>query len=729
MGARLVRLAHAVSMAGTVLWGAACADSMTGTVLPVPLVATGGDTADTDAAKAAADGQHDGDASGAQSLDGTGSAADGSTEVVAAPQPPRICRPATAWQPGTKAFTDVTEAVGIGTAEPTATGLGVGGIRLSAADLDGDGLPELVVRRHVLGLRDPFEAGKRMTWLLHNDSKPGPWRFSDITQSSGLLQTRDGKDGRPTHIAVYGDIDNDGDVDVFTGMNVAFDPKNDPNKVDASEVMINDGKAKFTLSALPQFASADLRRSLNAATFVDYDRDGLLDLWLGYGSWGTQGFPIADQLVRGDGQAGFTTVTADEGLLTKDWIKLVDVQIGAAHRNTWGTAACDVNDDGHPDLLTTSYGRYFNGLWLGGGTKGTSFRFDDVQIESGWGRDDDDDWTTNWNAQCYCQDNPAAPECSKAQKPKVNCAALKASFGGKYRWDHANDREAWRLGGNTGTGVCGDLDRDGDLDFLVVTIVHSDVGTSSDPTRIVRNDGTGGGKSGGVPTFTHLKDTASGLQRTWPDPLNWNAGDITGALFDFDNDGRLDVLVASSDYPGTRAFLFRQLPSGMFSEVPTQDGIDFRHSQGAAIADFDADGDLDVALGHSLARCSSSPKECQKTEQIHVFRNDLGAQGNWLQLDLRGGKGANRSAIGARVQITAGGVTQTAEVGGGHGHYGQQNDLLQHFGLGAACDIDKVTVRWPDAAATTQTWAGVRANYRVRLRQGDAAPEYVGIAQ
>jgi hypothetical protein len=98
----------------------------------------------------------------------------------------------------------------------------------------------------------------------------------------------------------------------------------------------------------------------------------------------------------------------------------------------------------------------------------------------------------------------------------------------------------------------------------------------------------------------------------------------------------------------------------------------------------------------------------------------VGQDGNWLQLALEGdpSAGTNRSAVGAKVTVVAGGLTQVQEVSGGYGHYGLQNDLVLHFGLGAACDVDSVEVRWPDASGTTQRWEDVRGNYRIRLRQG-----------
>jgi hypothetical protein len=64
-------------------------------------------------------------------------------------------------------------------------------------------------------------------------------------------------------------------------------------------------------------------------------------------------------------------------------------------------------------------------------------------------------------------------------------------------------------------------------------------------------------------------------------------------------------------------------------------------------------------------------------------------------------------------------VTQTQEVGGGHGHYGIQHDLTLHFGLGSACEA-QVKIRWPDKALSTQELT-LRSGYRYRVVQGEPA--------
>jgi hypothetical protein len=73
--------------------------------------------------------------------------------------------------------------------------------------------------------------------------------------------------------------------------------------------------------------------------------------------------------------------------------------------------------------------------------------------------------------------------------------------------------------------------------------------------------------------------------------------------------------------------------------------------------------------------------------------------------------------VGARVTVVAGGVSQTQEVGGGYGHYGAQNDLTLHFGLGSECEAD-VTVRWPSADLREESFH-LPAGYRFDVTQGE----------
>lgn len=605
------------------------------------------------------------------------------------------CNPGSKWLPGLQAFVDETHLKGLAR---------IAGVRLNAVDFNHDGFPDLVVRGYTTG--DNFETGDRHTWLLLNQpATDGARTFVDVTESSGFVRKPLGGQGRTTHVTVWADVDNDGDLDAFSGVYTDPDPTK-PDPGDRSEILLNNGDGTFVLGPGGDVRGAEVRLPLMGASFLDYDRDGFVDLWVAYGNGASQ--PVPDKLFRGDGRGGFTEVTTSMGIQTKDWISLNDLNNALVHRNSWGATSCDVNGDGWPDLLASSYGRQHNSLYLGSET-----RFLDVAISSGVAKDLLDNWETNFNAQCYCQLAPDGAECAGVAPPP---AYFPCSSVGDLRWNHTLDREPFRLGGNTFSTVCADMDNDLDMDLVHFEIVHWDVGPSSDGTQILYNDG------GSTPSFFRPGINESGLFRDWKGALDYNAGDMTGAVFDFDNDGRKDLFIGSSDYPGTRAFLFHQKPDGTFQEVVWTLGIYHPRSHGVAVADFDRDGDLDVVVGHGRARCSGD-SSCYPTEEVHYFTN-VTKNGNFLRIRLEGGEGSNRAAIGAKLYVTAGGQTQVQEISGGYGHAGIQNELVQHFGLGTACVADEIRVVWPDRAGTEQIFGPVSGNTEILIRQGDLQPIY-----
>jgi hypothetical protein len=84
-----------------------------------------------------------------------------------------------------------------------------------------------------------------------------------------------------------------------------------------------------------------------------------------------------------------------------------------------------------------------------------------------------------------------------------------------------------------------------------------------------------------------------------------------------------------------------------------------------------------------------------------ILRNRGVPGRHWVSFELAGTK-SNRLAIGARVKVVAGGMTQTDEIHSG-GSYLSQNDLRLHFGLNAAAKIDRVEIRWPSGKLDTLT--------------------------
>ncbi len=595
---------------------------------------------------------------------------------------PVICNAGTSWEPGWQAFRAATDDWGIYDFDAT-------GVRLAAVDFDGDGWTDLAIR-YATDTPDDFGGGQVYTWLLRNT---GQKSFEDVTVSSGVRQTRSGADeGRPGQVWAFADVDNDGDLDLFTGLTDLDDSYDE-----TSEIMLNNGDGTFSLGPDSSDIRYDGDTSPAGAAFVDFDRDGIVDLWV------PEYYYAQDRLYRGLGDGSFTDVTYDAQLNTKSWSNIDDLNAALAHTVAWSALACDLNNDGYAELMAASYGRAPNHLWLADGD-GT---FTNQSVASGYAYDDRVDWSDNESARCWCYLHPDDEGCDGVPPPEnIICNEDDDAF----RWDNDYDRELFRLGGNSGATICADVDNDGWADLLTTEIVHWDVGESSDPSELLFNTA-----SADV-VFQRPGNDVTGLTREH-ESADWNDGDMTGDLFDFDNDGWPDVYIGSSDYEGTRGLLYHQDSARSFSAVPLEDGIDHTRSHGIVVADFDHDGDLDVVVGHSSARCED---DCYDTFSVRFFENvvgeDQGLQGNFIQLTLEGGEGSNKAAIGARVEVTADGVTQTHQVDGGHGHYGAQDDLTQHFGLGSACQA-QVTITWPDAVGSQQSFT-LGGGYRYLVKQG-----------
>ena len=187
-------------------------------------------------------------------------------------------------------------------------------------------------------------------------------------------------------------------------------------------------------------------------------------------------------------------------------------------------------------------------------------------------------------------------------------------------------------------------------------------------------------------------------------------------FFDMDNDGWLDLFVADGHvYPqmdtvqGSAAYaepmlLHRNLRNGTFDEVSKAAGLadmPLKSRRGAAFGDIANNGNIDIVV----LNVGEPPSLLLNTHRIANHR---------VLFRLVGTK-SNRAAIGARVTIHAGGMTQFDEVRGG-GSYLSQNDLRLHFGLAAAATIDSVEVRWP--TGTTENFKDVAADKIYVITEG-----------
>jgi hypothetical protein len=531
------------------------------------------------------------------------------------------------------AFTDIAARAGL--TAPTVFGgertnrylLETTGVGAAAFDYDGDGWIDLFLANG--STLAGFPPGQAPTSHLYRNRRDGT--FEDVTRAAGLALTGWGQG------ACAGDYDNDGDEDLavpFWGI---------------SRLMRNRGDGAFEDATAAAGLDTTRTRWGTSCAFLDYDRDGRLDLFVAhYIDFAIETAPVPESglcrykglavacgppglsgaknvLYRNAGDGRFVDASAAAGILA------------ASGTYALGVSTLDFDDDGWTDLYVANDSNpsalYRNNR------DGT---FTDIAIRAGC---------------AYSQDG----------RPQA------------------------------GMGVAvGDYDRDGRVDIFKTNF-------AGDTSTLYANTGTG---------LCEDRTYAAGLGRNtrW---LGWGT-----AFVDLDLDGWLDLfLVNGHVYPevdrvkteaGYRQpkVVYRNRGDGRFDDVSARLGAPVtvpRASRGAAFADVDNDGDVDVVVTNMH-------------DVPELYRLDRTGSAHWLTLRLRG-VASNRSAIGARVRITAGGATQVGEVRGG-GSYASQNDLRVHFGLGAATRVDRVDVRWPNGRE--EVWRDVAADRIVTVIEGSA---------
>lgn len=536
--------------------------------------------------------------------------------------------------------------------------------------------------------------------------RPFDAKFTDVAADAGLdMRFVFGDDSTKSYIievngggASFVDYDGDGWLDIFlvNGSRLKDSPAHA-----VSRLYRNTKDGKFV--DVSESAGVARRGWGSGVCAGDYDNDGDTDLYVSY--WGL------NAMFRNDGEGGFADVAPDQGVAgrTDEW--------------TSGCTFLDIDRDGDLDLLTTRYQEFdpknapkpgtdpssscnWKGMPVFCGPRGLPYG--GVTLYQNNGREGFSDITREaglLDVDSYYAFTAVAADFNGDGWVDVYIACdstasiLFVNNGDGSFTDFgietgvAYNEHGFEQGG-MGIAV-GDIDRDGWLDIIKTNFV-------GDYPNVYHNVGDG--------LFEDIVVRA-GLASN-PQLVGWGVG-----LFDFDNDGWEDVLQVSGHvYPNLGDWpkvgesydqppvLYRNLGAGRFEDVSKQAGSAFRQelsSRGAAFGDYDNDGDVDAVVVNMAGRPS-------------LLRNDLGGDGHWVRVQLRGVK-SNKSAIGAIVRVRAGGARWTRPVLS-QDSFLSHSDLRVHVGLGAAATVDGFDVVWPDG--TEESFPGGEADKEVILVEG-----------
>jgi hypothetical protein len=499
-------------------------------------------------------------------------------------------------------------------------------------DYDNDGWVDILLLN---GTRlEGFPKGKEPTIKLYQNRRNG--RFADVTVKAGLRSA-----GWASAICV-GDYDNDGYEDFFLtywGQNVLYR---------------NNGNGTFTDTTAKAGLSTKSNRWGSGCTFVDYDRDGNLDLFVanylkfdldkalepGKGpncSWkgipvncGPKGLPTDTNLLyHSNGDGTFTDVSDRSGISE------------VKGRYSMTATTTDFNNDGWPDIYvacdSTASTLYRNNR------DGT---FTDVALETG---------------TAYNEDGQA----------------------------------------QAGMGVAiGDYNGDGLLDIFKTHF-------ADDLPMLYKNSGR---------EFFEDASRAAGFDHTRY--VEWGTGfadfdnDGSPDLMIATGNVYPEVEKLFPEYPhrGPR-LVYQNLGNGRFKEVTAQVGpgvLTPKSSRGCAFGDYDNDGDVDV-----LVMNMNEPPLLLRNEYINKQSEQTN---NWLQVKLIGTK-SNRSAIGAQVQVKSGLRLQVQEVTSQSSYY-SHNDLRLHFGMGKNQKAGQIEIRWPNGQTETVKDIAVNQTVRIKEGSG-----------
>ena len=560
---------------------------------------------------------------------------------------------------------------------------------IAAGDIDGDGKPDLFLANG---------PGSNALYLQKAES----FQFEDVTEDVGV--TIDGGEDWAAGVAMA-DVDNDGDLDIYV---CNYDA---PNQLFINEGAGDGQRVRFTEQA--EIAGINVTDASHQAAFCDYDNDGDLDFYLLTNRLEDPNGTLTELPVKFE-RPGVPSLIPGAEKYYGIWIVDAD---------NWG-----VEPVGHADYLFRNEGTDSDG----------QVKFTDVTTTAGIsGRGDG--LTCTWtdvdlDGDC---DLYVCNDFQKEDRFYFNNGD--GTF--ENRIAESVPHTTWfSMGSNAG-----DLDNDGDFDLLIADMSATSHYKSKVTMGIMGGMELQRANTSNPPQYmrnTLMLNERDGLFREAAFMAGLDSSDWTWSvkLNDFDADGWIDVYLTNgvpremnhSDIKITEDMLAGKHMWELFKdgEMRKEKNLAFRNkgaksilkfedvshswgldhngaSYGAVTADFDQDGDLDLAV-------------MNLEENVFIYRND-GDNGNQITVKLEGTT-SNRNGVGATVEVTAGDKTWIRQLMPGTGYHSYDEPIL-HFGLGDKQKIDQLRVSWP--GGTTQTMTDLAVNERVVVKQDDQAIETV----
>ena len=519
--------------------------------------------------------------------------------------------------------------------------------------------------------------------------------------------------------AGFADIDNDGDLDLYivnipgplvvqSSQTVAASKKSD--LISKNALYRNNGNGTFT-DITDTAKVGDIGYGMGCV-FADYNADGNVDLYVtNYGE---------NVLYRNNGDSTFTDVTKTAGVGCPLW--------------STGAAFADYDGDDDLDLYVCNYVTY------------DLEALEQMKAES---KQSGKPVPSALNPHVFePQDNVFYRNNGDGTFTDVTAEAGIAAPGGRslqvifsdFDQDNdmdlyvANDTSENHIYRNEGNGnfidvsadswaadfrgsmglTAGDYDADGDMDLFISHWVDEE---NALYRNLLNENGTiatdvGKDTTSATKSVRFIDESyTSMLAEVSIKQIGWGT-----SLFDYDNDGDLDIFVANGstfqklDQPESlipqHDQLFRNEGDGIFSDVSESSGIALlptRVSRGAAFGDYDNDGDIDIFVVNNYAK----PTLLQN--QTNTMKNS----NNWLHVKLIG-TNKNRFAVGAKIQLTTADAKQIREIYAGES-YMSSNSYVAEFGIGKSTQVEMLKVIWPNGK--TQSLQNISANQLIQITQ------------